>query len=89
MRIHFKWVKGVNVFFFKAMEVLEKAQKNAYNLCIEFSSKMENLKAIKKKISRCDYVKTIDFCGRQPSQIKDKWLTKRSSNIFNKGVRNE
>lgn len=35
--------------FFLSYGSLRKSTKNAYNLCIEFSSKMENLKAIKKK----------------------------------------
>jgi len=51
------------------MEVLEKTQ-NAYNLWIEFLNKMENVKAIKEKIGKCDYIKITDSVQGSPPKLR-------------------
>lgn len=48
------------------MKVLgKKDTKNMCNLWVEFLNNMKNIKAIKKKIDKCEYIKILDFCAKQ------------------------
>lgn len=48
------------------MKVLgKKDAKNVYNLWVEFLNNMKNIKAIKEKIDKCEYIKILDFCAKQ------------------------
>lgn len=58
------------LFFFKLWKSQKKTQKNAYNLWIEFLNKMENIKAIKEKIGKCDYIKTVTSVQDSPRKVR-------------------
>lgn len=52
------------------MKVLgKKDTKNVYNLWVEFLNNMKNIKAIKEKIDKCEYIKILDFYAKQLLQL--------------------
>lgn len=67
MRIHFKWIKDLNLFLLSNGSLREKTPKNAYNFLIEFLNKMKNVKTIKKKKGLVSVtILKLDLCKATP-----------------------